>query len=79
MLCCSWRNDGGAIFAGCADGTTKMIDVSTNNIQNIGKQNAPVSTLHWIQEMNVLMVNSFDKSMNFLSPGTSSPVASFGL
>jgi mRNA export factor len=79
LLCCSWRGDGGALFVGCADGTTRSVELNSGAQTTLGRQNSPVSSLHWVQEMNVLMANSFDKTMHFMSPGSAALAASFTL
>jgi WD40 repeat protein len=68
-LCSCWNADCTALYIGCMDGTIKIVDLNTMNVNEIGRHNASVSNLHYIQQQSVLISNAYENKINFWQGG----------
>jgi WD40 repeat protein len=68
MSCC-WNSDCTALYVGCIDGTIKIIDVNTQNVNDIGKHTAAVSNLHYIPQQNALISTAYENNIHFWQGG----------
>lgn len=68
-LCSVWNADNTQLYVGCIDGTIKLVDMMTMNVQQIGKHNAPVANLHYIPMQNVLISNGYENNIHFWQGG----------
>lgn len=76
-LCWNGQNNG--LFAGCADGTLRAIDLSTGQTADIGRHKGPIRNVFFISGHNILLSTSYDKYINFWQPGNSAPINSMQL
>lgn len=68
-LACCWNDDSTVLFLGCMDGTIKIMDVNTLQMSEIGKHQAPVTSLHHIPKLNILLSSAFENSIHFWQNG----------
>lgn len=73
ILTLSWKKDCSMLFAGCGDNSVKAFDVSTGKSMLIGTHDAPVHSVYWIEQMNVLMTMSFNQQIKFWQLNNPSP------
>ena len=63
ILNVSWNDIG--IIAGCGDKTVRLFDVNKKHNIKIGDHNEAVSSVHWIQNMNLIVSMSYDKTIKY--------------
>lgn len=56
---CAWNDQHTQLFVGLADGSVKSYDLSSGQILDVGKQNAPISSLHFINGMNAVLSTAY--------------------
>eukprot|EP00914_Ancora_sagittata_P026730 GHVO01052549.1.p1 GENE.GHVO01052549.1~~GHVO01052549.1.p1 ORF type:complete len:342 (-),score=39.06 GHVO01052549.1:138-1163(-) len=78
VLSCALSAEG-ALFAGGCDNIIKHHNLSTQQSQDIGSHDAPVSRLFWIPEKSLLVSGSWDNSVRFWDGRQQKAVATFNL
>lgn len=59
-ICCTWNSDNSSLYIGCADGLIKQLDINSMSFGNdIGKQNAGISSLHFVPQINCLVSTGY--------------------
>mmetsp|Transcript_3502 Transcript_3502/g.3904 ORF Transcript_3502/g.3904 Transcript_3502/m.3904 type:complete len:465 (-) Transcript_3502:449-1843(-) len=83
VLDVSFKSDGSGVFTGGCDNTVKWWQFNSNQGlqqgQDIGRHDAPVKCVHWIQESNILATAGWDRQLRFWDMRSPNPVASFQL
>ena len=81
VLCTALGADGITSYSGGADGVIKAWNVTqpATSAQSIGQHDAPVRTLNFIPEMNVLISGSWDRSLRVWDMRTPNPVGQLAL
>ncbi len=75
----TWNGQGNGLFAGCADGMVRAIDLQSTKSVDIGKHASPVKDVYFIPSQNAIMSTSYDKCINIWQMGNSSPIFSLPL
>ena len=73
-LTCCWSSDGSKVFSGGCDNQAKMWDLGSNSQQQVAGHDAPIRHMAWIQEMNVLVTGSWDKTLRYWDLRQQTPV-----
>lgn len=64
VLCSTWKDDGTTVFSGGCDKTVKMWPLmSGGQPTTVAAHDAPVKEIAWIQQMNLLVTGSWDKTL----------------
>jgi len=79
ILCTDWSGDGSKVFTGGCDNKVKCWNLQTNQMVQVAQHNAPVSNCFWIEENNVLVTSSWDKSIKYWDTRQQNPVLSVEL
>lgn len=74
-----WADDMSKFFAGCINNTVKAFDPVTGQSVDVGKHDAAVRDVFWINSANTLMTTSFDKTIRFWDLRQQNPVAGFNV
>merc|ERR1719382_153403 len=64
-LCCNFSRDGQRVFSGGCDNKVKMKVLQTQQDQQIGQHVAPVKEVFSVDEMNMVVSGSWDKTLRF--------------
>merc|ERR1719188_516540 len=78
-LCCSFSKDGQRVFSGGCDNKVKMKVLQTQQEQQIGQHDAPVKEVFVVDEMNMVISGSWDKTLRFWNCQQPTPVATLQL
>lgn len=65
MLSCAWRGDGAAVICGSTDNNVYMWNLQNNQMQAIGKHDAPVKEAFWLPQMKVAVTGSWDSTIRY--------------
>lgn len=74
VLCSAWSADGSAVFAGGCDNGVKMWNLATNQQQQVAQHSAPVRHCFFVQQMNMLVTGSWDKTLKYWDLRSPNPV-----
>ncbi|KAL8136506.1 hypothetical protein V2J09_002507 [Rumex salicifolius] len=74
VLCCSWKDDGTAVFSGGCDKQAKMWQLGGNQPVTVAMHDAPIKDMAWIPEMSVLATGSWDKTVKYWDTRQSNPI-----
>ena len=75
----AWSNDMCKLYAGCINNSIKSIDIATGLSTEVGKHDAGVKDVYWVQAANILCSLSYDKTMRFWDLRQQNAVAKFDL
>jgi len=73
ILCCAWSGDGGKIFSGGCDNKALCLDIGSQKNFTVAQHQAPIKTIFYVQQMNVLCTGSWDKTLCFWDGRQSTP------
>eukprot|EP00406_Dinophysis_acuminata_P071170 CAMPEP_0179254478 /NCGR_PEP_ID=MMETSP0797-20121207/23259_1 /TAXON_ID=47934 /ORGANISM="Dinophysis acuminata, Strain DAEP01" /LENGTH=362 /DNA_ID=CAMNT_0020962357 /DNA_START=69 /DNA_END=1153 /DNA_ORIENTATION=+ len=79
VLCCSFSRDGQALASGGCDNTVRMRNLQTQQDLVLGKHALPVKELAVIDDMDLVVSGSWDKTLCFWSAKQPTPVATLQL
>lgn len=79
VLCCNFSKDGQRIFSGGCDNKVKMKTLATQQEQQVGQHDAPVKEVFSVDEMNMVISGSWDKTLRFWNCQQPTPVATLQL
>eukprot|EP00434_Breviolum_minutum_P036626 symbB.v1.2.032458.t1/scaffold3893.1/size48745/3 len=79
VLCCGFSKDGQRVFSGGCDNKVKMKVLQTQQEQQIGQHDAPVKEVFCIDEMNMVVSGSWDRTLRFWNLQQPTPVATLQL
>eukprot|EP00930_Biecheleria_cincta_P069310 TRINITY_DN57064_c0_g1_i1.p1 TRINITY_DN57064_c0_g1~~TRINITY_DN57064_c0_g1_i1.p1 ORF type:complete len:376 (+),score=56.73 TRINITY_DN57064_c0_g1_i1:53-1129(+) len=79
VLCCGFSRDGQRIVSGGCDNKVKMKMLATQQEQQIGQHDAPVKEVFFIDDMNMVVSGSWDKTLRFWNMQQPNPVATLQL
>mmetsp|Transcript_5155 Transcript_5155/g.12373 ORF Transcript_5155/g.12373 Transcript_5155/m.12373 type:complete len:364 (-) Transcript_5155:95-1186(-) len=65
VLCCGFSRDGQRVFSGGCDNKVKMKNLQTQQEQQVGQHDAPVKEVFSIDEMNMVVSGSWDRTLRF--------------
>lgn len=64
ILCSTWSNDGKVFFGGC-DQKLRLWIPQTNQCQPIGQHDAPIKAVSWVDDLQMVLTGSWDKTLRF--------------
>lgn len=64
-LCSAWSTDGSVVFAGGCDNSVKMWNLQTNQQQQVAQHQGPVRHCFFVNQMNMLITGSWDKTIKY--------------
>jgi mRNA export factor len=79
VLCCAFSKDGQRIVSGGCDNKVKMKTLATQQEQQIGQHDAAVKEVAVVDEMNMVVSGSWDKTLRFWYCQQPTPVATLTL
>jgi len=79
VLCCGFSRDGQRLVSGGCDHKVKMKILATQQEQQIGQHDAPVKEVFSVDEMNLVISGSWDKTLRFWNMQQPQPVATLTL
>ena len=66
VLCSSWKDDGTTVFSAGCDKQVKMWPLlSGGQPVTVAMHDAPIKEVAWIQQMNLLVTGSWDKTLKY--------------
>lgn len=71
-----WNDQNTVIYVGLLDGSIKAFDVASQQVADIGKHNAGISSLHFVSGMNAIVSSAYENTVQIWQPGSPSPVMS---
>jgi len=74
-LCVCFSKDGTCVFSGGCDNQLKMRNLQTNQEQVIGKHDGAICSVHYVDEMKMIVTGSWDKTVRFWNGQNPQPVA----
>mmetsp|Transcript_7103 Transcript_7103/g.19487 ORF Transcript_7103/g.19487 Transcript_7103/m.19487 type:complete len:363 (-) Transcript_7103:61-1149(-) len=78
-LCCGFSRDGQRVVSGGCDNKVKMKILATQQEQQIGQHDAPVKEVFVVDDMNMVVSGSWDKTLRFWNCQQPTPVATLNL
>merc|ERR1719272_508793 len=75
VLCCNWSKDGQRLVSGGCDNKVKLKIMATQQEQQIGQHDAPVSGVSVVDDMNMVVSASWDKTIRFWNCQQPTPIA----
>jgi len=78
-LCCNFSKDGQRIVSGGCDNKVKIKTLQTGQEQQVGQHDAAVKEAFFVDEMNMIVSGSWDKSIRFWNGQQPTPIASLPL
>jgi len=79
VLCCNFSRDGQRVVSGGCDNKVKMKILATQQEQQIGQHDAPVKEVAVVDDMNMVISGSWDKTLRFWNCQQPTPVATLQL
>jgi len=79
VLCLDWSPDGAQVVSGGTDSLCKLWNLASNQEITIGQHAAPIKSVHFVKEMNVVITGSYDKTIKYWDMRTPTPVATVQL
>lgn len=79
VLCCNWSKDGQKVASGGCDNKVKLRMLATQQDQIIGQHDAPVKEVAFVDEMNLVVSGSWDRTLRFWNMQQPTPVATLQL
>lgn len=67
VLCVDWSADGAQVVSAGTDNLAKLWNLATNQEITVGQHQAPIKSIHWVKEMNMVVTGSFDKTIKYWS------------
>uniref|UniRef100_A0A1D1Y7Y8 Rae1-like protein At1g80670 n=1 Tax=Anthurium amnicola TaxID=1678845 RepID=A0A1D1Y7Y8_9ARAE len=75
VLCSTWKDDGTAVFSAGCDKQAKMWPLlSGGQPVTVAMHDAPIKEIAWIQQMNLLVTGSWDKTLKYWDTRQANPV-----
>eukprot|EP01016_Furgasonia_blochmanni_P000391 TRINITY_DN1006_c0_g1_i1.p1 TRINITY_DN1006_c0_g1~~TRINITY_DN1006_c0_g1_i1.p1 ORF type:complete len:403 (+),score=89.85 TRINITY_DN1006_c0_g1_i1:3-1211(+) len=79
VFCTAWKSDCSLCFAGCADGAIRAFSIQGGQSQIVGKHDGPVRSLYYLEQANLLLSCSYDKSIRVWQIGQQQPALALPL
>ena len=76
-LKCCWNDQNSQIYVGLLDGSIKAFDLGSGQVGDVGRHNAGISSLHFVQGMNSLISTAYESNVYVWQIGNPNPVATF--
>eukprot|EP01025_Chloroclados_australasicus_P025594 TRINITY_DN2552_c0_g2_i1.p1 TRINITY_DN2552_c0_g2~~TRINITY_DN2552_c0_g2_i1.p1 ORF type:complete len:412 (+),score=36.83 TRINITY_DN2552_c0_g2_i1:48-1238(+) len=65
VLCTAWTPDGANVFCGGCDNQVSLWNLQTNQMQVVAKHDKPVRHCFYLQDKNMLVTGSWDKTVRY--------------
>lgn len=79
ILCADWSADGLQIVSGGTEGQAKLWNLQTQQEVVVAQHAAPIKSVHWVQELGVVITGSLDKTIKYWDMRQSTPAATIQL
>ncbi|KAI9235559.1 MAG: WD40-repeat-containing domain protein [Podila humilis] len=79
VLSCHWNKDGTKLASGGADKIGQVLDANTGQPAQFAVHEAPIKTVRWLDELNIVATGSWDKTIKYWDLRSNSPISSVGL
>lgn len=79
VLSCAFSNDGLNVFSGGCDNKLKAYNLQAQRDQVIGNHDSPISSVHWVEELKMVVTASWDRTVRFWNGQTPTPVLTLQL
>lgn len=73
-LKCTWNDQNNHIYVGLIDGSIKVFDVASQQVGDIGRHGAGISSLHFVPGMNAIVSTAYENNIQIWQPGNPNPV-----
>lgn len=73
-LKCTWNDQNNHIYVGLIDGTIKVFDVASQQVGDIGRHGAGISSLHFVPGMNAIISTAYENNIHVWQPGNPNPL-----
>ena len=73
-LCVCFSKDGSTVFSGGCDNQLKMKNLQSQQEQVIGKHDAPICSVFYVDEIKMIITGSWDKTVRFWNGQNPTPV-----
>jgi len=74
VLSCSWSGDGTKVFSAGCDNKAKCWTLQTGQSMQAAQHAAPIKAAFWVDEMQMLVTGSWDKTIKYWDGRTPNPV-----
>jgi mRNA export factor len=74
VLCSAWSGDGTRVFSGGCDNKAKCWSLQTGQSSVVAQHAAAIKGISWVDEMNLLVTGSWDKTVKYWDGRQSNPV-----
>lgn len=79
VMSVAWNAQSNIVFAGCADGVVRAVDLASSKSMDVGKHTGPVKDIFFATNQNTIISTSFDKNINFWQMGNPNPIFNVNL
>ncbi|GET04248.1 poly(A)+ RNA export protein [Rhizophagus clarus] len=79
VLCCAWSKDGTKVFSGGADNAGRCFDITSQQVGQIAVHDQPIKCIRYIENHNLVLTGSWDKTLKYWDMRSSTPVLSVNL
>eukprot|EP01133_Synstelium_polycarpum_P010268 gene10268-11976_t len=76
VLCTDWSPDCTKVYAGGVDNKVKCWNLQTNQWTQVAQHAGPVKECFWIEESNILVTGSWDKTVKYWDTRSPTPALS---
>ncbi|EGG17974.1 WD40 repeat-containing protein [Cavenderia fasciculata] len=79
VLCTDWSSDCTKIYVGGTDSKVKCWNLATNQLTQVAQHGAPVKEVFWIEESQVMVTGSWDKTLKYWDMRMQTPILTVDL
>ncbi|KAF9318583.1 hypothetical protein BG003_011021 [Podila horticola] len=79
VLSCHWNKDGSKLASGGADNIAQVMDMVTGESTQFGVHEAPIKSVRWLDEYNIVATGSWDKTIKYWDLRNKNPISSVAL
>ncbi|CAG8620217.1 10724_t:CDS:2 [Funneliformis caledonium] len=78
-LCCAWSKDGTKVISGGADNAGRCFDITSQQVGQIAIHDQPIKCIKYIENHNLVLTGSWDKTLKYWDMRSSTPVLTVNL
>ncbi|RGB44146.1 WD40-repeat-containing domain protein [Rhizophagus diaphanus] len=79
VLCCAWSKDGTKVISGGADNAGRCFDITSQQVGQIAVHDQPIKCIKYIENHNLVLTGSWDKTLKYWDMRSSTPVLTVNL
>lgn len=76
-LKCAWNDQNSQIYVGLMDGAIKVFDIGSQQVADVGRHSAGISSLHFVPGMNTIISTGYESNIQFWQMGNPNPVMTY--